>query len=1179
MAFYLLPPERTDLPPSGAAPGARRVAAVLLVLLPLAPPALAADDGPPSCNGQLATIVGTDGADELFGTDGPDVIAGLNGPDVIHGLGGDDVLCGDNGSDVLYGGDGNDLLFGGNGDDGLLGGHGDDTLDGFRGADLEDGGPGTDSLDGGQGPDECRLGETYNDCETIQANRPPVADAGGDLNATSYVPIRLDGSESWDPDADLLHYSWTPVGQPAGSVAALDDPSVPQPLLIPDLPGEYLFELVVDDGSLASPAAAVKVTSFDGGGPPNALAGRDREAQVGVPIGLDGSASFDPDGLPLGFEWSLVSVPAGSLLTDADLADRLTATPSLTPDAAGGYLVALTVGDGGLTDVDTVAVTAVAAGAGPHAVAGPDLAFPSGQTIFLDGGASFDPDGAPEPLSFDWTLVSRPDGSALEDRDLLGPNTSMVGLTPDGLGAYVLRLAVSDGAVTGLWRPGADDADSDGEADSDADSDSDGDSDLAVPELRTDAENVVVVIDDAPPTLGFAQPTDGATLDEDPPEFVLSYFDAESGLDLASFTLEVDGVDVTASALVTASFAFFTPAGPLGGGPHAATATIADRAGNTATATLAFTIETEVFRAIADCSPLTGTVPLTVRYRSRGEFSGGSIVRYRWDFDGNGTFDTSDPVARDYTRTYTTAGTRVSLLQVTNNFGETATDTCTIVVQGSPPTAVADAVPSNGPAPLDVAFTCTGSDSDGTIVLYEWDFEGDGTFDFSSPSSGSTTHTYAAEGQFDATCRVTDNDGLTGTARTTNTVIRPGPPGSPSVTATASPTSGNAPLTVSLDGSAVDDGTIVLWEWDFDGDGTFDFSSPTSPATSHVYADGGIFAAALRATDDAGLSGTDNVEIVVNLSASLSIPDDTFLPENGETAAVNTSLTGGVPVRVLLKDGNGLIRRVLADEFRPAGSYSDLWDGTDDSGLPLPHGPYFAVLEYEFAGQIRTVDLTDTTGGLRYNPSRTRLPSVFRPLENDLLEIDFTIPSFRGASEVQAFFGLFFVDTRFVTLLDRVPFGVGTHRIFWDGTDPSGNIAVPPPGDSFLFGIFGFTLPDNAIMLVSAPVLSNVIVTPNFFDPSTPDFLTPDAPMAVVSYALDKTADVELSVTNLATGVVIRRIVDLNVPAGSGHTISWDGVADSGEFADRGDYRLTLQATDSAGSASIQRFALVRVFY
>jgi len=52
-----------------------------------------------------------------------------------------------------------------------------------------------------------------------------------------------------------------------------------------------------------------------------------------------------------------------------------------------------------------------------------------------------------------------------------------------------------------------------------------------------------------------------------------------------------------------------------------------------------------------------------------------------------------------------------------------------------------------------------------------------------------------------------------------------------------------------------------------------------------------------------------------------------------------------------------------------------------------------------------------------------------------------------------------------------------------------------------------------------------------------------------------------------------------SVAPGTGHTIAWDGRAENGLFADKGDYRLTLRAIDSVGSPSINRFALVRVFH
>ena len=1178
---------------------------------------------PVTCLGVPATIVGTNKDDVLLGTPGPDVIAGLNGKDVIHGQGGDDLLCGDEGVDEIRGGEGNDRMDGGNGesrlfgeegDDHLLGGNGNDLLDGGAGDDLLrgergndqiaggfgldrleggqgddildgggeddlltgdsgndrltggagrdtllgddgddilegngyddllDGGPGTDTLDGGSGEDICRNGESQTGCELNVENRAPLAIAEAELHAATAYPLRLDGSDSYDPEGALLTYSWTLVQKPPASAVALTQPARPEPFFVADVEGEYLFQLVVSDGTLSSLPAQVSVTVSDDNAPPNARAGHDRFAAVGSAVRLDGRASDDPEGAGLSYTWNFAAVPPGSALTASDLTGRTSRDPRFTPDAEGTYELLLRVGDGQLVDEDTVSVTVFSGNVPPDPDAGPDRAFRPGGEAAVHSPAQ-DPDGAPTPLRFTWSLIGRPAGSALVTASLLDAGTPAPRFVPDARGAYVLRLKASDGEDHG-------------------------------------EDNVVVFVEDVAPSISFLNPADGATLADPRPTLTVVFSDDGSGPSLASYSTKLDGVDYTAATTVTPIGAFYAPASPLPAGEHQATATISDRAGNTSTATVRFTIQgAPAFRAIADCAPQSGAAPLTVRFRSRGEFSGGSIVRYRWDFQGNGAYDTNDPVARDYNFTYTRSGTYMAVLEVRNNLGQIATDTCTIQVTGNAPTATANASPSNGPVPLAVSFTCTATDPDGSVVRYEWDFDGDGTFDASSPSTGSASHTYDQAGEFVARCRVTDNDGKTAEARTSTTVIRSGPPGTPRVTATASPAAGNAPLAISFNGSAVDDGQIVLWEWDFQGDGTWDRSSATSPAASFTYNGAGIFPAALRATDNNGLSSIDNVEIVVNLVATLSIPDDTFDPTAGETAAVNTSLNSPAGVKILLKDTSGAVVRTLVNQARAAGSYSDPWDGRNDTGSLLPHGAYYAVLEHTVGGQTRVVDLTNTTGGLRYNPGRNSLPPVFRPLDDDHLTINFTIPANRGASEVQAFIGLFNVDTRFITLLERVPFGVGTHTIRWDGLNPDGKFAVPPPGDSFLFGIFGFTLPDNAIFLQSAPVISNVKVDPNLFDPSTPNFISPRHPLASVTFDLNKTADVELSVTNLHTGRVIRRIQQLNTSAGTGRAIVWDGHADSGLFADRGDYRLTLRAVDSSGGSSINRYALVRVFY
>ena len=115
----------------------------------------------PTCFGVEATIVGTEGHDELHGTPLRDVIVGLGAGDEIYGGGGDDLLCGygegvsssaRDRRDELYGGPGNDKLDGGKTADYAAGGTGRDVLvaggtGGIFGDALE-GGPGDDVLRG-----------------------------------------------------------------------------------------------------------------------------------------------------------------------------------------------------------------------------------------------------------------------------------------------------------------------------------------------------------------------------------------------------------------------------------------------------------------------------------------------------------------------------------------------------------------------------------------------------------------------------------------------------------------------------------------------------------------------------------------------------------------------------------------------------------------------------------------------------------------------------------------------------------------------------------------------------------------------------------------------------------------------------------------------------------------------
>ncbi len=75
------------------------------------------------------------------------------------------------------------------------------------------------------------------------------------------------------------------------------------------------------------------------------------------------------------------------------------------------------------------------------------------------------------------------------------------------------------------------------------------------------------------------------------------------------------------------------------------------------------------------------------------------------------------------------------------------------------PTARASAEPNSGNPPLSTQLRAVGSDADGEIVSYEWDF-GDGT----KGSGKDVSHTYSSPGEYRAVVTVTDDDGMTASA-------------------------------------------------------------------------------------------------------------------------------------------------------------------------------------------------------------------------------------------------------------------------------------------------------------------------------------------------------------------------------------------------------------------------------
>ena len=103
------------------------------------------------------------------------------------------------------------------------------------------------------------------------------------------------------------------------------------------------------------------------------------------------------------------------------------------------------------------------------------------------------------------------------------------------------------------------------------------------------------------------------------------------------------------------------------------------------------------------------------------------------------------------------------------------------------------------------------------------------------------------------------HDGTIGEYGISGTIVNPGVAQPPVAVASATPTSGAVPLTVTFNGSGSDDpdGTLSGWSWSF-GDGAA-LDPGTNP--SHVYVSKGTYTVVLTVTDWTGFSDTASVLI------------------------------------------------------------------------------------------------------------------------------------------------------------------------------------------------------------------------------------------------------------------------------------------------------------------------------
>jgi YD repeat-containing protein len=253
------------------------------------------------------------------------------------------------------------------------------------------------------------------------------------------------------------------------------------------------------------------------------------------------------------------------------------------------------------------------------------------------------------------------------------------------------------------------------------------------------------------------------------------------------------------------------------------------------------------------------------------------------------------------------------------------------------PIASFTASPSPALTGVPVSFNASGSsDPDGSIVKYEWDLDGNGTYETNTGSSSTTSHSFASNGNFTVGLRVTDN--LTGTDTTTRTVkIGPQPP-SPSFTATPNPAPLGSPIHFDASGSKDSDGSIVKYEWDLDGNGTYETNTGTTAAADRVYGAAGTVQVGLRVTDNSGLSVATTLPVTIN-AGGVSNYGDTVLDTPGLVGYWRLGEASGPTLADSLGLANGTASAGVSFG-QPGGIAGDpntaaRFDGDDSASAPL----------------------------------------------------------------------------------------------------------------------------------------------------------------------------------------------------------------------------------------------------
>ncbi len=274
------------------------------------------------------------------------------------------------------------------------------------------------------------------------------------------------------------------------------------------------------------------------------------------------------------------------------------------------------------------------------------------------------------------------------------------------------------------------------------------------------------------------------------------------------------------------------------------------------------------------------------------------------------------------------------------------------------PSADLQADLTSGQAPVFIDLSASASsdpDPGDSIVRFFWDFNGDGQFE-TVTFEPLALHQFTEAGVFDVEVVVEDRDGATDSATVQITITPANLPPSAGLSIFPNETSLGNEASFDASVSADSDGSIVLYEFDWNGDGIYDISTD-NPVRVEQLGAAGSFRVGLRVTDDQGASATATALLRVHGFNQ----SDTFFDMNSDAGDHSSlELINGRPAIAFYDSTLGRLRyvRAVTDGFPTFWGTPVTVDADDAPGR-------FNCLS-EINGRPAISYYADDTGRLRY---------------------------------------------------------------------------------------------------------------------------------------------------------------------------------------------------------------------